>query len=181
MAPSAATTYLYCVAADVENILSVDGDTGRLDDDDSGSLSATESGYLTRAIQWATARVNLYLLGKYPAVDLAQSWIVNQYASIVAAYLVCSRRGNSAPASLKALYEETMEDLKQLRAGEIQLPDTAMRTAAWPAWSNVNVSVLYTIKRVRVQKPISESRGGDPDYQQATDRAAEFIGPYENQ
>lgn len=176
MAPATSLSYTYCTQADVEVLLSVNGETARLDDDAGGSLSATESGYLTRAIAWATARINLCLLGKHSASDLADSWIVNQWCSIVAAYIVSCRRGNPVAASLKDLYDEAMEDLRQLQRGEAQLPDTALRSAAWPAWSNVRVDILYRLRRARVEKPISETRSGQPQgYTQNRDVLADHI------
>lgn len=175
MAPSVSLTYTYTTRADIEAILSFDGAQGRLDDDSSGALSASEQGFVTKAISWATARVNLYLLGRYAASDLATSWIVNQWSTIVACYWLCCRRGNPAAGSIKDLYEETMEDLKLIRSGEGQLPDVALRTAAWPAWSNVRIDILYRLRKARVERPLSERRGGAPDYQQHRDIGADFL------
>lgn len=180
MAP-AATSYLYCSADDLTTWLSVDGSTGRADDDGSGDLSATESGYIARAIQWATARINFFCLGKIASADLARSWIANQWCSIIAAYFLSCRRGNPAAASLKDLYEEAMADLKQIQSGEVTLADAPLRTAGWPAWSNVKVDTLRTYKRVRVELPISETKSGRPAaYQQNTDLPATIVAPYEN-
>ncbi len=168
-------SHVYCDQDDVAMILSADGQTARLDDDATGTLSATESGYLTRAIRWATARCNLYLLSKYAASDLANSWIVSQWCSIIAAYFVSCRRGNPSASSLKDLYEEALEDLEMIRSGEANLPDTGLRSAAWPAWSNVRV-FLTGLRRVRVEQPLSETRGGKPtEYTQHVDRSADYI------
>lgn len=174
----AAPSHTYCTAADVEMLLSEDGTTGRLDDDESGTRNSAESAFLTQAIYWATARCNLYL-SAYPAPDLANSWLVNQWCAILAAHTVSVRRGNPAAGSLEQLREEALEDLKMVRAGSYQLPDVAPRTGAWPKWSNVTVSVLHHIRKVRVERPISESRDGGVDYPQIIDRKSEVIAPYE--
>lgn len=179
MAPSSSLTYTYCTEADVQTLLSVVGEETRLDDDISGSLSATESGYLTKIIAWATSRCNLYLLTKYPAGDLAESWIVNDWCTIIATYIVCCRRGNPPAGAIKQMYEQTLEDLKAIKTGELVLPDTALRQAAWPAWSNISFADVYPLRKIRVQRQISEKRGGTPDYAQAIDWSSEYLaGPY---
>lgn len=178
MPPTNAMTYTYCTSDDIDAILSVTGSTSRIDDDDSGSASATESGYRTTAIRWSTARCNLFL-SAYPQSDLSQSWIVNYWCSIISAHQLCGRRGDPVPDSLREMYDQTMEDLKMVRLGRYQLPDVAMRSAAWPAWSNVRVDTIHAIRRIRVERPISEKRGGQPDYDQSIDRAADIIAPYE--
>lgn len=171
-------TTVYCTEADVDMLLSTSGTLSRADDDDTGHRTATESGYVTKAIAWATGRCNLYLTA-YPFNQLANSYLVNQYCAIIAAYILSCRRGDPVAGSLADLYEEVMEDLKGIKAGNLQLPDVGLRSGAWPAWSNVTVTVLDTIRRVRVQRPISEKRGGPPDYQQTIDRHSDWVAPYE--
>ena len=77
MAP-AALSFVYTDVASVQNWLSADGLTGRLDDDASGDNNSTELAYLTQAIQWASARINLYCVA-YPQSELVGSWCVSQW------------------------------------------------------------------------------------------------------
>jgi phage gp36-like protein len=179
MPPSAASTYLYCTSADVDVILSEDGSLGRIDDDDSGVASAADTAHKTRAIQWATARIDFYCRGKHAPADLAQSWIVNQWCSVIAAYMLSCRRGNPAAGSLAEMYEAAVEDLKLVQAGDVTLSDTPMRDSAFPAWSNLGApSLVHRVKRLRVQTPISSAKGDRSG--RVVDRGAEIVGPLEN-
>lgn len=174
MAPPA-LAYTYATQADVEALLSPDGVVGRVDDNATGTPTGTQTGYVASAINWATARVNQYCLGRYDAIDLAQSWVVNEWCIILAAYWLSCRRGNPAPGSFSDLYKEAMDDLKEIRSGAAQLPEIGLRTAGWPAWSNVRVDSLYSLRKVRVERPISEGSQQQAPFKQNPDRAADLI------
>lgn len=166
--------YTYCSETDIQALLSVDGETGSLDDDNDGSLNPTEEGYLAQAINWASDKVNFYCLSRYAASDLVNSWLVNNWCVILTAYWLSTRRGNPSPGSFADLYEEAIKDLEMIRKGEAQLPGIGLRTAAWPAWSNVRVNQLYALRKIRVERPISEQSPAK-DYYQQQDWAANFI------
>lgn len=173
MPPTASLTYTYADEDDVVFLLSEDGDVARLDDDASGYVGTAEAAFRAKAIQWATARCNYYLLARIDASDLKDSWIVSQWCAIVAAYIISCRRGNPSAASLKTLYDEAIEDMKAVQRGEVTLPDVATRTASFPAWSNIRMS-LSPLRRLRVERPLSETRT-PVDYPQVVDRSADYI------
>ena len=177
MAPTA-LSYTYTSVDDIQTLISVDGYTGRLDDDATGTLSATESAYLTaKGINWATARVNFYLLAHYEAVDLAASWLVNEWCTIVAGYWLSCRRGNPAPGSLKELYEQAVEDMKLVHSGEHNLADVGLRSAAFPSWSSVRVDTLWNLRKVRTERQLSQKKRGsneDKDYTVVRDLGSEY-------
>lgn len=174
MAPTA-LAYLYVTAEDIEDFLSLDGSESRLDDDSTGALSVDEQRARTKALSWATARVNLYCLPRYDAVDLATSWVVNQWAVVLACHWLSCRRGNPPPGSFDSLYKEAMEDLKAVRAGDVNLADIGLRTAAWPAWSNVRVDILYRLRKIRVEKPISEHTPQRGPFEQFVDIPSQML------
>lgn len=167
MAPANALSYTYTEAADIIALLSTVGEESRLDDSGDGSVSAAELAYLSRIATWATARVNLFVLGKHAASALAESHIANAWTTTIAAYFLCCRRGNPPSGAIKEMYHEVMEDLKAVQKGEITLPDIELRSAAWPAWSNITLADHFRNRKLRVQRQISEKRGGRPDYDQA--------------
>lgn len=159
MPPASAPQYVFTTIDDVEALLSADGVAGRLDDDADATNDTGELAYMTQAINWATSRVWIYL-SRYSAQSLAQSWLVNYWCTIVAAHIVSGRRGNPPAGSIAEAYEQTMEDLKLVRSGELTLPDAAVRDSAFPAWSNLGRPSLYhNYKRLRVQGPISSRKG----------------------
>lgn len=165
--------YTYCTEADIQALLGADGTTARVDDDGTASQSAAEAEYLSQAIQWATDRCNFYLLGRYPAARLATSWLVNQWCVICAAKWLSSRRGNPPPGVVNDLYEQAVEDMKLVHDGKYDVPNIATRTAQWPFWSNVRVDALYSLRKIRVERPISEK--SNTTYPQNADRVADVI------
>lgn len=177
MPPSSPPSYLFCTQADVESLLSADGLTGRLDDDESGTASAGELAYLTQAIRWSTVRVQMYC-NAYPAEDLVNSWLVNWWASIIAAFMVSVRRGNPSASSLSDLHDAAMEDLKLVRSGEYTLPDVALRDSAFPAWSNMSCpAVGRSVAKLRVQTSISSRKGNQSG--RIVDGLARIVGDIE--
>ena len=172
------TITTYCTRGDLEAILAVDGIDLRVDDNQGGTVSATEETYVTAAINWATARVNIYLLGRYSATQLAQSYVCNDFTAIIAAHKLARRRGNPAPQSLQESYEESIEMLKQIKANELSLEDVPERTSGSISWRNIHHS-RHMLRRNRVQRPISEQTSpqgaGAPTI--TPDVPADYYGP----
>ena len=168
-----ALTYTYCSSDDISAFLSTVGKEGRVDDDNSGTLTATETGYITSAISWATDRINFFLFRRYDPACLNDSWLVNQWAVILACYWLSSRRGNPPPGSFGDLYKEAIEDLKKVHNGQFDIPNVGEREAGWPAWSNVRVDMLYQLRKLRVETRISERE--PVNYNRARDWGSEFI------
>ena len=172
MAPAAQLGTLYTTEGDVQAYLSVDGENLRLTDQGESSPTTAELNYLLiQGINWATSKINLYCEFRYDAVDLVQSWLVNDWATILAVRWLCSRRGNPVPASIKELYDEAIETLKEVRAGALAIPDIGTRSPSHPAWSNQVVRQEYWQKKLRVETAISDAR--PQSYPQAADWATE--------
>lgn len=152
-----ALEYLYTTRADIDALLSSDGVDLRLDDNAGGSVSATELAYLTtQGINYATDRVNNYLMGRYAPVNLYASWTVADWTTILAARWLCSRRGNDVPKSLERMYKETVEEMEEVRTGAMALAAIEEYVINAPAWSNVRVTPHSRMKRLRVERPLSE-------------------------
>lgn len=157
MAPTAQLGTLYTSRGDIEAYLSVDGETLRLTDQGEVSPTTDEVNYLVvQGINWATSRVNMYCEFRYDVADLAASWLVNDWATIMAIRFLCSRRGNPVPDAFQQLYKEAIDDLKSIRAGQFDIPDIGTRSPAHPAWSNQIVRQEYWQKKLRVETQISD-------------------------
>jgi hypothetical protein len=166
--------YTYCTETDVDTLLSAEAKNLWLDDNSDHAVDSTERARLTtQGINWATSRVNFYCQRRYESSDLADSWLVNDWATVVAVRWLCTRRGNSVPQSIQALYDEVIGDLEQVRDGKMQLPDIGSRSVEWMVWSNVKVDWRYPLRRVRVQRPISER--SERNYRQRNDTVADHI------
>lgn len=156
MAAPSALTYQYTSRTEIQDLLSYSGVKLRLGDDGSDSLSSAELARVVNAVNIATAKCNLYLLERYDASHLNDSWIVHHWATVIAARWLCKRRGNPVPESIEDEYEEIIEELTAVKQGEMSLGDVPQREADQPTWSNVTVDDRYRVKRIRVQRPISE-------------------------
>lgn len=177
MPPSTPSTYQLCTQDDVVALLSVEGVIGRADDDADAHLTASETAYATRAIQWATARVTTYC-SAYKQSSLQNSWMANWHCTVIAAYLLCCRRGNPVPGSIADSYEEVMEELKLIRKGDLVLADAPMRDNAMPGWINVGAPDLrFRWVKLRQQRAISGRKGILPTGQRNV--AADIVGEIE--
>lgn len=173
MPPTNAPSHVFCTVEDVDAVLSTVGEQESLDDDNTAVISVAETLYGTKCIYWATMRCNFFLSNRYCPDQLEQSWMVNNWAAILAAYRFRTRRGNPAPSSLKDLYDESIADMKLVHDGEYEVPMTPLREQGLPAWSNIRVDITQQLRKARVQRPISE-RSPTP-YPQAKDWGSEFI------
>src|SRR3990172_5840484 len=168
--PTALAT-LYCTVAEVEACLSVVGVDERLNDSGGpgGTPTGTEDNYLAiQGLNYAASRINMYCLAHYSKGSLADSQIVNQWAVCIAARWLSKRRGNPAPAGLEEDYKEMMEELKEVKRGNLDLNDVALREPAWPYWSNMKVDTRYRVNQSRVVRRTSED--SPMDYAQKIDR-----------
>lgn len=172
MAPTAQLGALYCTKDDVDALLSISGEQLRLTDEGEAVPTVPEAAYLAaNGINYATSRVNFYCQGRYDSDQLAQSWLVNEWATIIATRWLCSRRGNPVPESIEAMYKSTIEDLQNVQAGVLFIPDIGQRNPSGPTWSNVIVRPEYEFRKIRVERPLS----GEPpsSYPQKIDYASQ--------
>lgn len=156
MPPTNTLAYTYVTRDDLDSLLSVLGTTDRVDDDNTGAVSAAEQGFIDKAIQWATDKINFYLAMRYNPSDLSQSWMVNDWCAIVACYFLATRRGNPSPASIIDLYQGAIRDLELVHSGAYEVPLTPLREVGIPAWSNIRVDVMYNRDKIRVLTTNSE-------------------------
>jgi hypothetical protein len=123
---------------------------------DSG-VNLAQGQRLVKACSYGTSRVKLYCCPRYDDSALATCWTVNWAATTLGARWLCSRRGQSPPASIANEADEALNILEGVRLGQLQLEDIPTRTSPWPFISNVTVNVGYDYARVRVESPLSEA------------------------
>ena len=175
-----AQDFLFTTDDDIRGLISALGLDVRLDDDDSGTVEDAESAFLLQARNYATTRVKFYCAIHYDAADLATSWLVNEWATVLAVDWICRRRANPAPECFKELLfgdgsannSGVMGDMKDVRAKAAQIPDIGYRNVDWPAWSNITVDPRYRVRQIRVQRPISERT--PTQYPQTVDYSSEY-------
>ena len=124
-------------------------------------------GMLLKACRIATNKCQDYLLTRYDMTSLTNSWTVMDWATSIAAHWLATRLFRAAPQQIQSAYELAIEELKEVRSGQMNLANTGPRTSEWPSLSNVTVDPTYTVRKVRVEASISEPT--PTQYPQAVD------------
>src|SRR5437868_2460553 len=99
------STQTYCTKTDIEAIWPAAELLASVDDDGSTTLSATELGYIDRAIERAANFINARLEMRYRLADLAANTWCRDANAALAAYWLSTRQGDPAPAQLQQQYE----------------------------------------------------------------------------
>jgi hypothetical protein len=131
----------YCVKADIEAIWPPAELLASVDDDTSGTLSPTEEGYITRAIERAANHMNARLELRYALVDLAGNTWCRDANAAIAAYWLATRRGDPAPAHLTQQYAAYLADLAEIAAGKLKIPGAVESFDQTPGVSNFAVNM----------------------------------------
>ena len=122
---------------------------------DSGVNAATGARLLV-GCRKGTSKVKLYCNGRYDDSQLRLSGSVNDWATIVGAKFLCTRRAQGCPTSIQEQYIEALEEMRMVQAEQLQIEDIGTRGADWPTITNVIVNPSYDGMRARVQQHISE-------------------------
>lgn len=122
---------------------------------DSGVNAATGARLLV-GCRKGTSKVKLYCNARYDDSQLALSGSVCDWATVVAAKYLCTRRAQGCPKSIKEEYDEAIEEMSRVQCDQLAIEDIGTRGADWPTVTNVIVNPAYDGMRVRVQRNISE-------------------------
>lgn len=145
-----ATTY-FCTKADIIRYLSQDGVIGFSDHEETG---AADDDVIDDCRTQASEEIAGVLEHLYTVANLATSALVTRWATVIASYYLCERRGNPVPDSLAAEYERltAFPDglLYRTRSGKFALPGIRKSTSSVPVFSNLTVDRRYLREKVRV-------------------------------
>jgi len=130
------TTQTYCTKSDIEALWPPADLLASVDDDASGTLTATEEDYITRAIERAANLMNARLEMRYLVEDLAENTWCRDANAAIAAFLLSTRRGAAAPAQLQEQYDAYLAALASIAAGRLKVPQQAESFTALPSVSN---------------------------------------------
>ena len=123
----------YCTKPDIEAIWPPASLLASVDDDATGTLSPTEEGYITRAIERAANLINSRLAMRYKLAELAgNAWCRDANAAI-AAYWLSTRRTGTAPAHLQQQFDTYLATLERIVTGHLRVPGAAESHEAGPA------------------------------------------------
>jgi phage gp36-like protein len=138
----------YCLKADIEALWTAAAVLASVDDDSSGTLSATEEGYITRAIERAAERMNAYLEERYVLSELASNTWCRDANAAIAAYLLSIRRGTAAPAPFQSQYDSLMSDLFEIACGRLKVPQARESIDNLPSVTNFAVNLSGVGERI---------------------------------
>lgn len=129
-------TTTYCVKSDIEAIWPPASLLASVDDDATGTLSATEDGYITRAIERGANFLNARLELRYRLSDLAgNAWCRDANAAL-AAYWLSTRKGSAAPAQLQQQYDAYVAALVDIALGKAKVPEVRESFDTGPGVTN---------------------------------------------
>ena len=122
---------------------------------DSGVNAATGARLLV-GTRKGTSKVKLYCNQRYDDSQLVLSGTVLDWATTCAAKFLCTRRAQGCPKSIAADYEDAVEEMRMVQAGQLSIEDIGTRGVDWPSMTNIIVNPMYDGMRARVQPNISE-------------------------
>lgn len=141
----------YTTEEEIVNVLSQAGIDFDLDD-----LSAPlRTQAVKEFIEDATDIINQHAAIRYEETDLANSRWVHSRASWIAAWLFSQRRGNPAPDSLANRYEIILDELREVRNDNLDIPRLATKSNFVPSISNFKIDDRFGVRKIRVQTQIS--------------------------
>ena len=133
------STQTYCTKSDLEAIWPPADLLASVDDDTSGTLSATEESYIDRAIERAANFLNARLETRYRLTDLTTNTWCRDANAALAAYWLSTRRGDPAPAQLQQQYDAYLATLAEIAVGRMKVPQAAESFDMTPTVTNFNV------------------------------------------
>jgi phage gp36-like protein len=139
----------YCTKADIEAIWPPASLLASVDDDASGTLSATEDGYITRAIERAAGHINSRLAVRYELADLAASAWCRDANAAIAAYFLANRRGAAVPAHLQQQYDAYLATLGEIAAGRLRVPDVGESHDHAPSVTNFIANLAKPFRKAQ--------------------------------
>jgi phage gp36-like protein len=142
-----------CEEADLERLLSPYGVEAFSDHDQTG---APDTGVVDDCIDQASEELIMYLHERYEESVLATSPLVKRWATTVAAYFLCQRRGNPVPDILATEFQRIMDPETglafQVAEGKRQIPGLPSRCDMRPTFSNLKVDRRYPTSKTRVTR-----------------------------
>lgn len=150
---------------DAPAVLAIGGELGvDLRSDDVPNLDDQ----MTRAIAFATGRVDFYC-ARYAAADLAASQWVQDVAAFLAVRWLCLHRLNDVPKAIEAEWEDRQQELELIRVGKASVPRIAVARRPGVA-TNYKVDLRRFNNQVRVDP--ARSTGQARGYVRPVDQTA---------
>jgi phage gp36-like protein len=116
---------------------------------DHESTGETDDDVVNDAIYDASEEILAAVNNRYAVEAVATSRVVHTWATFLACYYLCLRRGNDYPASWATEIERIRAELELIRHGK-GLRGVALRADLRPTWSNLQIDRRWPRSKVRV-------------------------------
>ena len=143
-------TQTYCTQTDIEAIWPLADLIASVDDDVNATLSATELGYIDRAIERAANFMNSRLEMRYRLSDLAANTWCRDANAALAAYWLSTRRGDPAPAHLQQQYDAYLTALTEIATGRLKVPEQIDSFDTSPGVTNFQIDLGQPFRKAKV-------------------------------
>ena len=143
---------VYCVEADVRRLFSAAGVLAFSDHDQDG---LSDDDVIDDCIEQGSDEITLRLNHRYNPEDLQSTRLVTRWATVLAVYFLCYRRGNPVPESIDNEFHRLMDPdglLDRIAKGKDQLPGVSLRCDLRPTWSNLKVDRRWPTSKTRVSR-----------------------------
>lgn len=147
---------LLCTRTDMEQFASVQAVTLRADDLQLGAPNQLGIARIDQARVMGTSTCLYYLYAKYSLSNLADRTsfggaLVNQWATFLSLYQLCTSRFNPAPDSLIENCLDAEKKMKDIYDGRHFLPMTPLRRQQAPVWDNTRLNICNNFRVIRVE------------------------------
>ena len=132
--------------AAMERLFSAAGITAFSDHEQTGE---TDEDVVQDAIYDASEEILGAVFNRYEPEQVARSRVVRTWATFLACYYLCLRRGNDYPASWSTEIERIRAELELIRHGK-GLRGIPLRADLRPTWSNLQIDRRWPRSKVRV-------------------------------
>lgn len=121
---------------------------------DHNEVGETDTTVVNDCIVQAKEEIDRFALMRYSETGLASSSLINRWATTLATYFLCLRRGNPIIDSLKSEFDRIMEVLEKVATGATGgiLPGVPLRGDLRPSMSNLQVDRRYRHSTIRVTR-----------------------------
>jgi len=130
----------YCTVGDITRMLSSAGVSAFSDHNEDG---VSDEGVIDDCIDQAAQEIDFALHERYDPDQLVQSPIITRWATTLAAYFLCQRRGNPVPEPIQREAERILFDddsaLSEIRRGNRWLPGLEPNRGQSPSFANMTI------------------------------------------
>lgn len=170
MSAPAAPDVLLTDRTGIERVLSQAGVDARVNVSRTTVVSDAEEAEVTHVAAYASDLVQNLVGNRYAAADLATSYLVYTWASVIAAYELCLYQAGFVPQALLSEYEQVLDRLQKVGAGQDRLASIPSSQGAGVAMDNLRLDPRFRYKQLRRERTISDgpSRQASPAIEDIT-------------